>query len=178
MSHRFLETCEALKDGIFCHCPSLVRLTRVHHACVDSGFDKNIISLDTVRQMQLEVQPGHNKQFVLAKGKLVQIAGFVKLDCGFGVGTPLPSTTLACISYVFITLAVPMIVRIGCLAQTKTLTKQTDRLIDRTVSDMQALKVNSIGSKKRSVLCRLNTFNGCRYELGLKLDTSNGYSTG
>ncbi|RFN47839.1 hypothetical protein FIE12Z_7914 [Fusarium flagelliforme] len=135
-------------------------IARVFHACADSGSDENIISLEAVRQMQLDVQPNSSKEFALANGKILKATGFVKLDCRFEVGTPLPSTTLACVFYVFNTLAVPMIIGMDFLVQTETLTKHTDRLIEQVVSDMQALRVNSIGSSKQSAPCRLNDYNG------------------
>ncbi|CAG7561060.1 unnamed protein product [Fusarium equiseti] len=135
-------------------------IARVFHACADSGSDENIISLEVVRQMQLDVQPTSTKEFALANGKIVKAAGFVKLDCRFEVGTPLPPTTLACVFYVFNTLAVPMIIGMDFLMQTETLTKHTDRLIEQVVSDMQVLRVNSIGSSKQSAPCRLNDYNG------------------
>ncbi|WXC52468.1 hypothetical protein QX201_012124 [Fusarium graminearum] len=129
-------------------------------ACADSGSDENIISLEVARQMKLQIRPEGARQFALANGKVVEAVGSVKLDCGFAVGTPLPSDTVACLFYVFNTLAVPLIMGMGFLTKTKTLSEHTDRLIEQVVSKMQALKVNSVGNTKCSAPCRLNDLAG------------------
>ncbi|CAF3528883.1 unnamed protein product [Fusarium graminearum] len=135
-------------------------ITAKLEACADSGSDENIISLEVARQMKLQIRPEGAKPFALANGKVVDAVGLVKLDCGFAAGTPLPSDTVACLFYVFNTLAVPLIMGMGFLTETKTLSEHTDRLIEQVVSEMQALKVNSVGNNKCSAPCRLNDLAG------------------
>ncbi|KAI6755500.1 hypothetical protein HG531_004606 [Fusarium graminearum] len=135
-------------------------ITAKLEACADSGSDENIISLEVARQMKLQIRPEGAKPFALANGKVVDAVGLVKLDCGFAAGTPLPSDTVACLFYVFNTLAVPLIMGMGFLTETKTLSEHTDRLIEQVVSEMQALKVNSVGNTKCSAPCRLNDLAG------------------
>ncbi|KAG5758554.1 hypothetical protein H9Q72_013310 [Fusarium xylarioides] len=48
----------------------------------------------------------------------------------------------------------------GFLVATETLSKHTDRLLEQTISGMQALRVNSVGKSKRSAACRLDDLVG------------------
>ncbi|KAM0348432.1 hypothetical protein ACHAP4_010947 [Fusarium culmorum] len=136
-------------------------LTEVE-ACPDSGCDENIISLGLVNQLKVEMQAiqAEPKEFSLANGKVVQALGCVHIACGFAVGTPLPTPSIECVFYVFNTLAVPMIMGMGFLVATETLSKHTDRLLEQTISGMQALRVNSVGKSKRSAACRLDDLVG------------------
>ncbi|KAJ3518864.1 hypothetical protein NM208_g14352 [Fusarium decemcellulare] len=47
------------------------------------------------------------------------------------------------------------------LYETETLSKHTDRLVEQLVPGMQSLRVNSVGSPKRSIMCRLDEAVGC-----------------
>ncbi|KAM0266698.1 hypothetical protein ACHAPA_006620 [Fusarium lateritium] len=131
-------------------------------ACPDSGSDGNIISLGLVKQLKVGMQTfqAEPKEFSLANGKFVQSLGCVHIACGFALGTPLPTPSLECVFYVFKTLAVPMIMGMGFLVATETLSKHTDRLLEQTIFGTQALRVNSVGKSKRSAACRLDDLVG------------------
>ncbi|RSL98897.1 hypothetical protein CDV31_012418 [Fusarium ambrosium] len=133
-------------------------------ACPDSGSDENIISLELVTSLGLKTEQtssGEPRQFTVANGNIVTAVGQVSTKCRFAVGTPSSITSLECVFHVFNTLAVPLIMGVNFLQQTETLSKHRDRLVEHSFPVMQALRVNSVGRPKRSLICQLDTYVGC-----------------
>ncbi|KAJ8112905.1 hypothetical protein ONZ43_g5279 [Nemania bipapillata] len=131
--------------------------------CPDSGSDENIISLEFVNRLGLKIYNSGYKprRFSLANGKIMEAIGQVTAQCSFGAGSPSDTSILDCIFHVFKSLAVPMIMGMEFLEQTETLSKHRDRLVERLVPSMQALRVNSVGRSRRNLICRLDTYIGC-----------------
>lgn len=136
-------------------------------ACPDSGSDENIMSLNSVNQLQLKIQvpgrkPGREpRRFALANGKTVEAIGEVSVKFSFGAGSHAENSLFTCIFQVFNSLAVPAIVGMGFLHQTGTLSKHRDRLVEELIPRFQSLRVNSVGSPQRNLVCRLGTYLGC-----------------
>ncbi|RTE84830.1 hypothetical protein BHE90_000609 [Fusarium euwallaceae] len=133
-------------------------------ACPDSGSDENIISLELVTSLGLKTEQtssGEPRQFTVANGNIVTAVGQVSTKCRFAAGTPSNITSLECVFHVFNTLAVPLIMGVNFLQQTETLSKHRDRLVEHSFPVMQALRVNSVGRPKRSLICQLDTYVGC-----------------
>ncbi|KAJ4160271.1 hypothetical protein NW754_003397 [Fusarium falciforme] len=129
-----------------------------------SGSDENIISLELVKYLGLKTEQAGSdepRQFTVANGKMVKAVGQVSTRCRFVAGTPSGITSFECVFHVFNTLAVPLIMGADFLQQTETLNKHRDRLVEQPIPAMQALRVNSIGRPKRSLVCRLGTYVGC-----------------
>lgn len=146
-------------------------------ACPDSGSDENIISLELVQDLGLKTEETNSdepRQFTVANGNTVTAVGKVSTRCSFAAGTPSETTSLECVFHVFNTLAVPLIMGLDFLQQTETLSKHRNRLVEQPAPAMQALRVNSVGRPKRSLVCRLDTYVGCAtVDTGSDLDLVN-----
>lgn len=132
-------------------------------ACPDSGSDDNIMSRQLAERFGLPVTGVEDPAptaFVMANGRTVSAVGQVRVKCAFEHGSP-ATATIDCVFYVFQTLAVPMIMGLGFLNTTETLTKHTDRLIEQLVPSLQALRVCSVGRPKRDLVCRVGNYVGC-----------------
>lgn len=116
------------------------------------------MSQATVEQLQLEMEKpdGEQRKFSLANGKIVQALGQVSVRFLFVAGS---STEFFnhCAFQVFASLVVPAIIGMEFLQATDILSKHTDRLLKQEVAMMQSLWMSSIGTPKRSVVCRLGT---------------------
>ncbi|KAF4999850.1 hypothetical protein FDECE_11381 [Fusarium decemcellulare] len=132
-------------------------------ACPDSGSDENIISLALAKELKLDVEPAgaEPRRFSVANGNIVPAIGQVSINCKFAAGTPSATPILTCVFQVFNALAVPLIMGMDFLHETETLSKHTDRLVEQLIPDIQSLRVNSVGSPKRSIMCRLDEAVGC-----------------
>ncbi|KAH6889367.1 hypothetical protein B0T10DRAFT_487861 [Thelonectria olida] len=134
--------------------------------CPDSGSDENIVSLETVHKLEIEMEKSkaEPRKFCLANGKVVEAIGQVPMRFSFVAGSSRSSVEPSffdCVFQVFASLAVPAIIGMEFLHMTETLSKHTDRLVEEYVSGMQSLRVSSIGTPKRNVICRLGTHIGC-----------------
>lgn len=130
--------------------------------CPDSGSEENIISLEFANRLELKIQNSGEelRKFSLANGKIIEAVGQVSAGCRFSTESS-SNSSLDCIFQVFNSLGVPAIMGNDFLQQTETLSKHTDRLLEQIVPFMQSLRVNSIGTSKRNVICRLGTYVGC-----------------
>ncbi|KAF4472499.1 hypothetical protein FALBO_624 [Fusarium albosuccineum] len=132
-------------------------------ACPDSGSDENIISLALVNELNLAVEPTSDepRRFSVANGNIVQAIGQVLVSCRFAAGAPSIDPNLECVFQVFNVLAVPLIMGMNFLHETETLSKHMDRLVEQLIPGMQSLRVNSVGSSKRGIMCCLDGTIGC-----------------
>ncbi|KAI0870664.1 hypothetical protein GGS24DRAFT_474494 [Hypoxylon argillaceum] len=126
-------------------------------ALPDTGSDENIISLDLVRATGLSLIYINKlcTTFVLANGKTVQSIGQVVTKLAFArpsAGSP----AMDCLFHVFQTLVVPLIVGMGFLEETETLTAHRDRLFEELMPAMQNLSVSSVGRPRRQLLCQID----------------------
>lgn len=129
-------------------------------ACPDTGSDDNIVSLELAEELGLQLMKDEeHKDFVLANGKKITALGKALLHYRFGSGqgATLDTGALACTVYVFQTLIVPALLGAAFLAENEIYTKNRHRLIQQMVTSRQALRVNSIGTPKRGLFCRLDT---------------------
>ncbi|RYP25877.1 hypothetical protein DL768_011641 [Monosporascus sp. mg162] len=130
-------------------------------ACPDTGSDETIISLELTNRLSLEIKPSEGKSFSLANGTIVAAVGQTQLQYCFASDSKRDTEDYWCTAYVFSSLVVPVIMGASLLKETKTLTKYRDRMVEEFVPVMQALRVNSVGKPKQSVVCRLDSFVGC-----------------
>jgi hypothetical protein len=134
--------------------------------CPDSGSDENIISLETVRKLEMKMEEPKDepRKFSLANGKVVKAIGQVPMRFSFvakSSHSSVESSFFDCIFQVFASLAVPAIIGMEFLNRTETLSKHTDRLVEQHIPGTQSLRVSSIGTPKRNVICRLGSYVGC-----------------
>lgn len=136
-------------------------------ACPDSGSMDNIMSFNVAEKLGCRVQEPSREgreTFNLANGKSVTSPGKAVARCAFSTGSAWngpgsgPGNALECVFQVFQTLSVPMIMGMGFLEETQTLSKFTDRLIDEPLSTTHPIMVNSIGAPAKSLVCQLDGF--------------------
>lgn len=90
--------------------------------------------------------------FNLANGKPVASLGKAVASCAFSSGSSWDESdfgsgkALECVFQVFQTLSVPMIIGMGFLEETQTLSKFTNRLIEEPSPTSHPIMVNSIGA--------------------------------
>jgi hypothetical protein len=136
-------------------------------ACPDSGSMDNIMSFSVAEKLGCRVQePSRESRetFNLANGKSVVSLGKAVASCAFSTGAAWdgpdagPANDLECVFQVFQTLSVPMIMGMGFLEETQTLSKFTDRLIGEPFSTRRPIMVNSVGTPAKSLVCQLDGF--------------------
>lgn len=126
-------------------------------ACADTGAEVNVISAELARALgytACEPCPGESK-LMLANGKTIQAIGVLKISCTFGIEM-LPSTVLTCIFYVLLEVISPVIMGMGFLDDTKTMTENRDRLVRVPRSPMQTLSVRSVGKARQRLSCEIS----------------------
>ncbi|KAL1799725.1 hypothetical protein ACET3X_000067 [Alternaria dauci] len=126
-------------------------------ACADTGSDVNIISHEVAKTLgysAYEALP-EKKLFALANGKLVEAVGRIESACSFGVETH-SLVTMTCAFYVLLKVATPIIMGLGFLEQTKTMTEHRERLVRVPTPAFQALSVCSVDSPRRLLNCELD----------------------
>ncbi|KAI5373338.1 hypothetical protein J4E82_007982 [Alternaria postmessia] len=126
-------------------------------ACADTGADVNIMSDDVAKTLGYSEYDvlSERKQFALANGKIVEAIGQIESVCSFGIETE-PSATMTCIFYILLKAAMPIIVGLDFLEQTKTMTEHRDRLVRVKRPAYQALSVCSVGKPRRLLECYLD----------------------
>ncbi|OAL49311.1 hypothetical protein IQ07DRAFT_76971 [Pyrenochaeta sp. DS3sAY3a] len=110
-------------------------------ACADTGADVNIISNDLA--------------FALANGKIVEAFFQINALCSFGIETEV-SFSMQCAFYVLHKVATPIIMGMGFLAETKTMTEHRERLVRVPRPAFQALSVRSINKPQTLLACQLD----------------------
>ncbi|KAJ4289847.1 hypothetical protein N0V90_011179 [Kalmusia sp. IMI 367209] len=129
-------------------------------ACADTGSEENIISDGLARSLgyaSYEPLP-EPKHFMLANGKIVEAIGQIAAQCSFGMQAQQISTPMACLFYVLVQLASPLILGMTFLEETKTLTQHRDRLVRVPRPMIQALRVYSVGRPSKQLHCKLNNW--------------------
>lgn len=126
-------------------------------ACADTGADVNIMSDDVAKTLGYSEYDvlSERKQFALANGKIVEAIGQIESVCSFGIETE-PSATMTCIFYILLKAAMPIIMGLDFLEQTKTMTEHRDRLVRVKRPAYQALSVCSVGTPRRLLRCDLD----------------------
>jgi hypothetical protein len=124
--------------------------------CADTGADENVMTLEEAQRLGLVVtsEEADLKAFCLADGKSIRSLGKAVSGCDFSQGSAAPDA-LVTTFYVFQTLIEPIIMGLGFLELTETLTKHRDRLIQFEVPSSLPLRVLSIGMPKGNLVCRL-----------------------
>ncbi|KAF1842060.1 uncharacterized protein K460DRAFT_178202 [Cucurbitaria berberidis CBS 394.84] len=126
-------------------------------ACADTGADVNIISDELAKALghtSYETCP-ETKEFELANGKIVEAIGQIESSCSFGVESEL-SVSMTCIFYVLLRVATPIIMGMGFLEETKTMTEHRERLVRVPRPAFQALSVCSVGRPRKLMSCELD----------------------
>ncbi|KAG9192915.1 hypothetical protein G6011_11649 [Alternaria panax] len=95
------------------------------------------------------------KQFTLANGKVVEAIGQLELVCSFRTEIE-SSVTMTCVFYVLLKVAMPVIMGLDFLEQTKMMTEHRERFVRVPRPTYQALSVCSAGKPKRLLACGLN----------------------
>lgn len=122
----------------------------------DSGSEENAISQELALKLGLKIEKYEERAFRMANGKVVRCCGRTISACGFGTESHLGYLSLLCRFYVFKTLASPLIMCMGFLEKTQTLTKHRNRLVNLTLSPPPLLRVRAIGKPKKRLLCSLD----------------------
>lgn len=109
----------------------------------------------TLGYSEYDVLP-ERKQFALANGEIVEAIGQIESVCSFGIETE-PSATMTCIFYILLKAAMPIIMCLDFLKQTKTMTEHRDRLVRVERPAYQALSVCSVGKPRLLLRCELDS---------------------
>jgi hypothetical protein len=128
-------------------------------ACADTGADVNIISDEVAKALgysEYDALP-EKKEFALANGKLVEAIGRIESICSFGIETE-SVVTMSCAFYVLLKAATPIIMGLGFLEQTKTMTEHRERLVRVPAPAFQALSVCSVDRPKWLLTCELDSW--------------------
>ena len=142
-------------------------------ACPDTGSDENIISRELAERLRLRILPlvgKEHKEFSLANGSIVRPLAKTSVRCSLGTGNAADMVT-ECIMYIFESLVVDAIMGATFLNKTKVFAKHRHRLLEQTVLTTHALRVNSVGTPKQDLVCRIDSFVGCAHaDTGSDLD--------
>lgn len=125
-------------------------------SCVDSGADDNTMTLEEARRLglQMSAEAEDVKEFCLANGTVIKSLGKVVSTCNFAQGYASPNS-LVTFFYIFQTLVEPIILGLGFLELTETLSKHRDRLVELNQPLDLSLRVLSIGMPRRNLFCHL-----------------------
>ncbi|CAN9174618.1 unnamed protein product [Alternaria alternata] len=95
------------------------------------------------------------KKFTLANGNIVESIGQISSVCSFGTEVE-TSATMTCVFYILLKAAMPIIMGLEFLEQTKTMTEHRERLVRVPRPVYQALSVCSVGKPRRLLMCELD----------------------
>lgn len=132
--------------------------------CPDSGSDWNVMAFETAGSLGYPIElhdDSNSTQFVLANGGTVNSIGKISAKCAFTTGASGTELVYECMFFVFKKLAVPIIMGMGFLEKTETLSKHRDRLVEEIVPILQNFRVQAVGQQKKSLVCRLDSHVGC-----------------
>lgn len=126
-------------------------------ACADTGAEVNIISDDLAKALGYTqyTQLQDKKEFALANGKIVEALGQIESICSFGVETQV-TVTMTCMFYVLLKVATPVIMGMGFLEETKTMSEHRERLVQVPRPAFQALSVCSVNRPRKLLACELD----------------------
>ncbi|KAF7512685.1 hypothetical protein GJ744_000252 [Endocarpon pusillum] len=124
-------------------------------SCADSGSEENIIDASLADRLGLRIRREKKdcKIFEIGNGKIVRSIGRTRANCTFAKDA---RNRIKCWFYVFAQLATPLIMGMGFLDHTQTMTKRQDRLQQCTLLPSEFFSVRSIGRPRRQLACLVN----------------------
>jgi len=131
---------------------------KVANACVDTGSDVNVISVELAKDLGYEFFDDCplDTQFTLANSKIVCPVGQIDATIWFGRRPNLELAPTSCTFYVLPKTATPVLVGMPFLNPTEIMTKHRDKLMTLRRPHRQASSVCSIGKPKLHMACELN----------------------
>lgn len=126
-------------------------------ACADTGAEVNVMSQELAQSLgytdyERATEPA---VFELANGNTVQSLGQVTASCSFGVDADV-TAAMSCMFHIFLRAASPIIMGLGFLEETKTMTEHRNRLVLVPRPNLQALSVCSLNRPRQLLSCELN----------------------
>jgi hypothetical protein len=122
-------------------------------ATPDSGSEENVISLELAKKLHLGIDECQKKSFQMANGQVVSCCGRTVVSCIFGSEFHMGHTGIESAFYVFEKLASSLIMSLGFLERTETLTSHRSRLIDLSPPRLCIPRIQAIGETQKRVLC-------------------------